>query len=71
MSAFEVASTALRVLRALVGAHPAVDARGESLLPLPAARRQLAAPAALPHLAQVRASQLGVGALVHLFARLF
>jgi hypothetical protein len=45
---------ALRLLHALVAGQAAADAAGRPLLPLPRARRELAAPASLPHLAQAR-----------------
>ena len=47
------AGVALRVLQALAEQQPAVDAHGEVLHPLPAAHRQMASPACLPHIAQV------------------
>jgi DnaJ family protein C protein 13 len=53
LAPFAAAAVALRALRALAAAHAAVDARGEAVVPLPAAHRQLASPRCLPHLAQV------------------
>jgi len=54
LGAFEAAEVALRLLHALVAGQAAADAGGRPLLPLPRARRELAAPASLPHLAQAR-----------------
>jgi len=54
LGAFEAAEVALRLLHALVAGQAAADVGGRPLLPLPRARRELAAPASLPHLAQAR-----------------
>ncbi len=54
LSPFEVAALALRALRSLVAAHPAVDEAGAPLQPLPRVHRELAAPYCLPHIAQAR-----------------
>lgn len=54
LSALRAAGVALRVLQALAEQQPALDPHtGEPLFPLPAAHRQMAAPACLPHIAQV------------------
>ena len=54
LTAFQAAGAALRVLRALADQQPALDpASGDVLFPLPAAHRQLASRACLPHLSQV------------------
>ena len=53
LAPFKVAEVVLRVLTAILKLRPAVDARGEALIPLPAAHRELTSPRCLPHLAQI------------------
>jgi DnaJ family protein C protein 13 len=53
LTPFQVAEISLRVLTGLATLRPAVDARREALIPLPAAHRQMASSRCLPHLAQV------------------
>ena len=53
LTPFQAAETALRVLSSVVALRPATDARGEAVIPLPPAHRQLASPRCLPHIAQV------------------
>jgi DnaJ family protein C protein 13 len=53
LTPFQTAEISLRVLTALVILRPAVDARGEALIPLPAAHRHMASSRCLPRLAQV------------------
>lgn len=53
LAPFKVAEVVLRVLTAIVKLRPAVDAKGEALIPLPAAHRLLASARCLPHVAQV------------------
>ena len=53
LTSFQTAEISLRVLIALAALRPAVDARGEALIPLPAAHRQMASSRCLPHIAQV------------------
>lgn len=54
MEPFEQAGVALTLLQSAAEAHPAVDASGAVLAPLPGAHRALASPACLPHLVQVQ-----------------
>ncbi len=53
LTPFQAAEISLLVLTGLATLRPAVDARGEALIPFPAAHRQMASSRCLPHLAQV------------------
>ena len=54
MGPFVQAELALQILQRLADAQAAVDSAGQPLQPLPLARRLIASPQCLPHIAQVR-----------------